>query len=439
MKKNLYTLLTLLLLAGCSKHDSPVPQPQPLIIKDVTDPLYFKAIPQSYSRLSISFQSDPNRSLVKLYLKQDTSTLGTYDLKNDGNGYYSTVVNYGFVAGHPYKLIVQSSSLNDTALRYTLPDYTHTYLGPFQYEKMLGLTQSLGPRAFDISPSRNTIFISDDINNTVVTKKLSLIDSKIDILNNVPSGLMIRAISDSEFLYLNSGYFNRYLDRDSTVLTRYNVNTGKSAFVDFVSASYGRYSRVIDNHIFVTGPYYTGKTALIDLKDNSKVTYNSIDFRYIGELNYDHLYYKNFIVDPATGRLQTKLSLTDSSGIEYIDSTTQYTIVSKYVLKGAPAYYTSKLSVYSNTNPIYQSDYVDTRLMQIGRQLRISNNRLLFYQSFGYDTTYRIDGYYSLDLSTGKMSLLHCDSNTYIIMDFQLDPHTTISVRADGVYRIKMP
>ena len=442
MRNRLYILVAMAFLAGCSKHDTPAPQPQPTIIKDVTTPLYFKLIPQASNQFKISFQSDPGRSLVKLYLKKDTSTVGTYTLGNDGNGYYSTVVSYDLTAGQPYKMVVESSSLNDTAFRYTLPAYTHTYLSPFQYEKLLSLTQSLGPKAFDISPSRNVIFITDDVNNTLITKRLSLSDGKIDTLASIKNGLMIRAISDDEVLSLDDTYNNKILLQDSAALMRYNIKTGLSSFVDFVSRDYGRFSRVINNHILVTEPYSLGNSALIDLTDNSKVVYpySSFDFRYIGETNFDHLYYQNYVVDPATGALQSKLNLTDSSGIDYIDSSTQYTIVSKYVLQPEThAYYSSRLSVYSKTNLVYQGNYANSRLFQVGRQLSISNDRILLYQSFGYDTTYRIDGYYMLDLNTHQLSLLQCDSNPYVILDFQLDLHSMISVRADGVYRVRMP
>jgi len=445
MKNKLYVLVTLAFLAGCSKHDSPTPQPQPhpLIVKDINTPLYFKIIPQSADQLKISFQYTSGRSLVKLYLKKDTATVGTYALTNNGNGDYATVVSYDFASGQPYKLVVQSSGINDTAFRYTLPDYTHTYLSPFQYEKLLGLTQSLGPKAFDISPSRNVIFITDDVNNSLIIKRLNLNDLRIDTLGSTINGLMIRAVSDSVVLALSGTYNNRFLQLDSAALMRYNINTGHSSFIDFVSRDYGRFSRVIKDHILVTEPYYSsGSSALIDLNDNSKVIYpySSFDFRYIGEFNFDHLYYLNYVVDPATGALQSKLSLTDSSDIDYIDSSTQYAIVTKYVQKAAaPVYFTSRLSVYSKTSLVYQDDYVNSRFMQIGRQLSISNNRILLYQSFGYDTTLRIDGYYMLDLNTRQLSLLQCDSNPYVMMDFQLDPHAMISVRADGIYRVRIP
>lgn len=445
MKNKLPFLIMLTLLAACSKNDSPLPTPppKPLVVTDVNTPLYFKAVPVSASQLKISFQYDLAPGLSSLYMKKDTTTIGTYTLHNDGNGFFSTTVNYDFAAGQSYKLQVRSGAANDTAYSYTLPAYTHTYVGPFQYEKLLSLTQSLGPQAFDISPSRKTIFITDDVNNTLIVKKLSLTDGRIDTLPNSINGLMVRAVSDDEIISYTHTYNGRFLLLDSAVLMRYNLKTGQSSFIDFVSYGYGRFSRVIQDHMLAMDSYYASASSkLINLDDNSKITYpvSTLNFTGIREISYDHLYYLNDIVDPATGALQSKIPLPDSSGIEYIDGATQYAIVTTYRSKPAPYWYAYKLSVYSKTNSlVYDGDYVNGRSFQVGRQLDIGNNRILLHQSFNYDTTYHNDGYYSLDLNTQKLSLVQNDSNLSIMLDFQLDPHSLISVRADGVYRIKMP
>lgn len=449
MKKNYLILIACAILSACSKNDSPAPQPapKPTTVLDINSSVYFKAVPQSASQLKISFYYDSARTLSTVYLKKDTVTIGTYTVSNDQNGNYSALVNYNFQTGQSYQLVVQSAALNDTAFRYTLPAYAHTFVNPYQYQQLLSLTQSLGPRSFDISPSRKTIFITDDVSNTLIVKRLSLTDGKIDVLPAAVNGLMIRAVSDSEVLSCTGNYDNRILGNDSTALMRYNINTGQSTFVDFVSASYARFSRVIDDHILVTEPTPVANSALINVKDNSKIIYpySAMNFVGVGENNYDHIYYLNQVIDPATGLLRSQLpALDDSSGIAYIDNATQYSIVTKYIMSpnpvaAMPSYYTSRLSVYNNTNLAYQGDFVNTRTVQIGRQLSIGNNRILLYQSFGYDTTYRLDGYYTLDLNTHQVNLQQTDSNPYVIMDFQLDTHTMISVRADGVYRVSIP
>jgi hypothetical protein len=446
VKNKPYFILILLLvfLAACSRKDTPVPAPRPVYIKDSDSSLKFKIIPLAPNQLKISFQYAPGGQLTQLFLKKDTSTVGTWDLSKDAGGNFFTTLIYNFEAGQKYNLVVQSGTVNDTAYRYTTPNYTHIYTNPFTYQKLLPLSQSLGPGAFDISPSRNVIFISDDIQNNVVTKRLSLKDLSVDTIKfgtNV-NPLMIRAVSDDEVIVKAGGFFKPSPGSDSTGLIRYNVKTGQSTFIDFVSSNYGRFSRVINNHILITHPFFTPANAtLVNLADNSKVDYptGTVNPILIAENYFDHIYCNNNVIDPATGGLSMKFPLPDSSGIEYIDNATQYTFVSKYVLNNTSAYYQSQLLVYSQNTLLYQGDYSNGRLIQIGRQLSINNNRVLFYLSYGYDTTFRIDGYYLLDLNTKQVSLVQCDSNPYVIDDFQLDGHTIVSVRSDGIYKILVP
>ena len=442
VKNKLSFILLLVFLAACSRKDTPVPAPRPVYIKDSDSSLKFKIIPLAPNQLKISFQYAPGGELTQLFLKKDTSTVGTWNFTKDAGGNFFTTITYNFEAGQKYNLVVESGVVNDTAYRYTTPNYTHIYINPFSYQKLLSLSQSLGPEAFDISPSRNVIFISDDIQNNVVTKRLSLKDLTVETINfgNNVNPLMIRAVSDDEVIVKSAGYFKPAPGSDSTGLIRYNVKTGQSTFIDFVSANYGRFSRVINNHILITHPFFTpGNATLVNLSDGSKIDYSTstVNPILIAENYFDHLYCNNNVIDPATGSVTMRLPLPDSSGIEYIDNATQYTFVSKYVLNNTS--YQSQLLVYSQNTPLYQGDYSNARLIQIGRQLSINNNRVLLYQSYGYDTTFRIDGYYLLDLNTKQVSLVQCDSNPYVIDDFQLDGHTIISVRADGVYKIMVP
>jgi hypothetical protein len=442
VKNKYYFILFLVLLAACSRKDTLTPAPRPVYIKDSDSLLKFKIIPLAPNQLKISFQYVPGGELTQLMLKKDTATLGTWSLSKDAGGNFFTTIIYNFDAGQKYNLVVQSGTVNDTSYRYTTPNYIHIYVNPFTYQKLLPLSQSLGPNAFDISPSRNTLFISDDIRNNVVTKRLSLKDLTVDTIkfgSNI-NPLMIRAVSDDELIVKAGGYNKPVPGSDSTGLIRYNVKTGQSTFIDFVSQNYGRFSRVINNHILITHPFFTPANAsLINLSDNSKIDYptSTVDPGLIAENYFDHLYCNNNVINPATGGVTMKLPLPDSSGIEYIDDATQHTFVSKYVLNNTS--YQSQLLVYSQNNLVYQGDYSNARLIQIGRQLSISNNRVLFYQAYGYDTTFRIDGYYLLDLNTKQVSLVQCDSNPSVIDDFQLDGHTVISVRSDGVYKILVP
>jgi hypothetical protein len=51
---------------------------------------------------------------------------------------------------------------------------------------------------------------------------------------------------------------------------------------------------------------------------------------------------------------------------------------------------------------------------------QVKNNTILFYQYFGYGTPFNIDGYYTLDLNTKKVTLVQSDnSSSFVINDLQ--------------------
>jgi hypothetical protein len=436
-----YLLLAALSLAACSKKNS-TPFVLPVIYKDTAATPPFISAPLAANQLQLTFPWSIN--LAKVYLKQDTTVLGVFPAVPQPEFSYFANINYPFVAGQHYDFVVESAPVNGVAIRYHLLNYTHTYLALFTYQKLLSLTQSLGPNEFDISPSHNYLFITDDVKNTIVTKRLSLTDGSIDTISNIPYGFL-RAVSDNEILAPGYSYNGRPFGGDTTVVLRYNIFTKQSSFVTFASGNYGRQSRIIDNHIIVTQPVFPGNSVLLNLADTSKIVYpgSTVNFSLIGENNFDHLYYANQLVDPVTGAFKSILPATDSAGIDIIDSSTGYAITSWYSTPtGATppvAYFKSHFGVYAQGNYLYQSDNATNLTYSIPRRTSITGNRILFYQSFGWDSTFHISGYYQLDLNTKTTTLLHCITTPYIVEDFQFDPHTMISVHSDGVYRVTLP
>jgi hypothetical protein len=435
-------LLVALSLAACTKQDTlPTPAIPRVIYKDTAAIPPFISTPLAANQLQLTFPWYIN--MAKVYLKQDTTLLATFTAVQQP--YFSSYANivYPFAAGTKYSFVVETAPVNGTALRYTLHDYSHVFLSTFTSQQLLPLTQSLGPRFADISPSRKFLFIADDVNNAIFTKRLSLIDGHVDIISGLGYGIL-RAVSDDEIL--TTGYYNTGLrvTGDSTVLVRYNLTTKQASFVAYISANYARVTRVIDNHVLVTQPLYPGNSALIDLTNNSNIIYPyaTVNFALVGEENFDHIYYLNQIVNPTSGTFQNIIPATDSAGIEVTDSTSGYAITSWYsdlmpTANPPVGYYKSHLGVYSHGVSIYQSGNATNLSYSIPRQTSITNNRLVFYQNWGWDTAFHAGGYYQLDLNTKTTKLLHSDNNSPF--DFQLDAHTTISVRSDGVYRITMP
>ena len=208
--------------------------------------------------------------------------------------------------------------------------------------------------------------------------------------------------------------------------------------MDWGSAGYGRTSRVKNNHLLVTNPVFTSGTAsLINLSNGSKIIYSSgaVNFTQIRENNFDNIYFGNQVLNTANGIFNSPLPLNSAELIEYFDSISHYTVTTNYSNLTATGNYTSYLSIYNNQNKIFQSSSASGRSFYVPRILQITNNTILYYQYFGYGTTFNIDGYYSIDLNTNKITLIQSDnSSPYIINDFQLDAKQIISVRYDGVY-----
>lgn len=434
-----------ILIGGCSKkNDIQTLSPEKkAVIKDAGI-IPYKIAPLANNQLKVSFRNDQQTVFSKIILKQDTTTLQTVTLSKDGLNDFSATFNYAFKPGVKYNFKVQTTAVSDTIRQYSINDYNHLYVQAFAYKKVLDLKQSLGPKACDLSPSRNFLFITDDINNVLYTKRLSLKTFAIDNISNKLQSTFIRAVSDDEILTYgdkttaNVPQVTYEPGSDRVVLSRYNINTQQSTFVDFVSSGYGRISRIVNNHVLVTNPVYEDKTAsLINLTDLSKVKYslNNLDFRYINEYSFGHILYANQLVNITNGSMSAPLNLSDNSGIVNIDDNSGYIFVSS-VRETAAKNLETAYSVYKNTAAIYQSNYQYGLSAYFPTVANIKNDVLTFYQSFGYNTSTMIDGYYTINLKTGEIKLIDANSNNYVISDYQLTDGITISVRADGVYKL---
>jgi hypothetical protein len=443
MKTPSYLLLLTLSLFACSKHDSnPIAPPTPNITyKDTVAALPFITNPLAANRLQLTFPWAA--AIAKVYLKQDTATVGTYTTIAQPQFSTYADISYPFDPAKTYSFVLETTPNNNVALRYTLHNYTHTYISTFTQQLLLPIKQSVGPNMIDISPSRKSIFVTDDLQSILFTKRVSLADGKVDSIGIFNYG-PLRAISDNELLTLGFTYNGRALRGDSAVLNRYNITTQQNSFVAFINHS-AYTSRIIDDHVLVAGPPPSTNAALINLADTTKLIYpSSVNPLYIDQYHFDHLYYDNQLVNPVTGVFQPVIPAADTAGIEVVDSATGYALATRYSELKATSYPPAGISqgqliVYLHGNRVYQGDTATSVYYSIPKQPYIANNRFVFFQNFGYDTAFRVSGYYQLDLNTRKTSLLHSYSNGYVMEEFQLDAHTMISVRTDGVYRITLP
>lgn len=446
MKKTLtyLSLFVMILFAvSCSKRPTSPVTPTGQTIIDIQDPnqLLFKIIPLSNGEAKILFLYPQDRSLVKLMLKKDSETIGTYIVNNDPNkNYYSVEIPYQFDKSVQYNFVVQTNPVNDTIYQYTIREYTHQFRDAYMYRKVLNLVQTLGPKGFDITPSRRYIFIADDSANTIITKKLSLLDYSTQTVSSTLYSLPVRAISDSSLLVQGVFFTNRPFGEDSATLVSYNTESEKTKFIGWVSTGYGRTSRVINNHVLITNPVFTSKTtSLVNLKNLSTITFpsSSVNFTQISENSFENIYNGNLIVAPFTGNFKSVLPANSHEKVEYTDNLTGIAIATGYTMPSESGQFSSHMSVYLDQTKVFQSDEVAGRMFYIPRLQSIKNNIILFYQYFGFDTEFNSDGYYTLDLNTGKITLLQSDnSSPFVIQDFQLDDRRIISVRYDGIYEL---
>ena len=446
MKKTVPAILLLASLSlgiGCSKNHSDTSLTgKAAFIKD-TGVVFFKLIPLASNAVKIQFMYPQARTLQKLIFKKDTTVLGSYTVTSNGNNAYSAEINFPFDSTKQYTIQVQTNAVSDTIYQYTLPPYSPVYRSAYHYQKILSINQSMGVNGMDISPSRNYLFINDDSSNILLTKRVSLQTYAVDTVSTRLYTFPVRAVSDSELLVQYGTYQNRMLGYDSMALMRYNIRTTQSQFIDWTSNNYGRISRVKNNHVLITAPNPIangGFTSLNNLTDGTKLIYNSsqVYFPQIREANFEAIYNNNFLVNPISGSFVSLLPTTTTEGIEFFDSTSQYTITSRYLVDNGlftNYTYTGYIAVYSNLNKIYQSESIPGSTFYIPRAQQIKNNTLLYYQYFDYDTVYHTDGYYSLNLATKNVNLLQSDnSSPYYTIDFLFDDTHIYSVRYDGVY-----
>lgn len=442
MKKYFYLIINILLLSACSKKAEVGPVVTQASIKDA-GVIEFKAAPLSDHEVKVSFIDSGARILNKIILKQDNTILATLPLSKGTDGAISATFNYAFKPGVKYNFLVQTTLVSNIISQYSIAEYVHTYVSVYNYQKVFTSHWPLGPNYFDISPSRNYLFLSDDVNNDVQLKRVSLKTLAVEDVGFDAAGQAIRAISDNELLVTSNNSATNLpkittAGTDSVVLARFNIDTRKMTFVDYFSWGYGRISRVINNHVLITNPIFTTRTAsLINLDNLSKVKYSLDDFAFeaIDQYSFGHIIYNNMLVNPVTGKFVQPLALDANSGLVDIDDATGYGFVQS-AFAGPGNEFTTSFSIYKNKTSVYQSDKVRGRSVFFPIIANIQNDVLTYYQSYGYDTKVNIDGYYTLNLKTGESKLVQADSNPYIISDYQLKDGSVFSVRTDGVYKL---
>ena len=429
--KKFYTLfIFVIILLGCKEEEPLKPTQEPIIINDTGEILEFKIEPVSENELNIQFKPiDGNPLDLLIILSQTGDTLAIGKIEFDTNlGYEAISITYPFDANKKYIIQVLTKVKNQSRELYHLPEYMHIYVANFVYEKVVEYDRY--PIGFDISPSRETIFIQVYSDN-----KFSLLQYNIDqvqatIYKDTEAMEFLRSISDDEVILASHYFSDRFLLGDSLALCRFNLTNHEKSFIDWGSSGYGRFSRVVDNHILVTNPIWTTRTAsLINLKNTSKVTtypLSSLDYRYIREYNHDNIYYKNWIVDLNTGGFQEFL-YSDTLGLHSFDETNEYAFLNNNVDTGF------SLVIYHKDKLIYNG--LVNIPVGLGGTIKIRDNKLIFLSKYGFGKEYNISGFYSLDLENGNETLVQCDNSVQYEF-FSVGDNQIYSIREDGLYRI---
>lgn len=404
----------------------------------ITSDLKFKLSPTASDQFTFSVQN-PDKKTYKLYLKLGKEELANYLFapETTNSSISSTIVKYNFVQNVAYQIIIRVNTENKDSVvvgNFTINSYIHNYYNQFTYEKLASINQRLD---FDISPSRNVIFYNDYINNKCVLKRLSISDKKLDILDENFFSLLIRAKNDNELIVRTSEYNNRFLKNDSCALLDYDVYTHKKTFLDWGSSDYGRYSRVVNNSIMISNPISANTISLINLIDNSVKRYPA-NIVLLGEYGYDHIYLGREILNFDNYSFTNGLSfLNANSSIMYYDENSKYYITCETFGDPNSLDQYSRMIIYKDNKVVYEQSFEKGRSISIPSIINLSDNKLIFYQHYDYDSSVRIDGYYLLDIATKQVTLLQNDNNGYVKFDyFDNNKNSFISIRPYEIYKI---
>jgi hypothetical protein len=418
------------------KNQEPEPPVTQAVIVDMGITLPYQINPTAPDSLKISFVSDQARKLSKLTLLTGTQKLAETNLSINPSwksNFYATVA-YPFKANETYSFLIETEKLRDTVLQYHINNYSHIFKRMLKVQKITDLTQVL---SYDLDPSRKVFFIHDYINNEFVFKKVSLEDFTTEILPDRTDAFILRAVSATEILSTTAFYNNHYLASDSAALLKYDLVTGETKFIDWISGNYTDISRIVNNHVFYNNPVFTSKTTvLLDISSGSKTVYPYNEgYPYtVQSENFDNIYDINSnVMDWNSGSFVKKIDIPENSYIVYSDDANQYSYVVQSNYSGNDSF--SRLLVYKGNDLLHEGEFEKNCNFILGKIIRMVDNKMLYFKYYDYGSNGGVSGYYSLDLLTGLSTLVHCYSTYFPMRDFQLGDNEFFSLRNDGLYR----
>lgn len=401
----------------------------------VINDLKFKLLPTGSNQFTFSVYNPNNKDYV-LLIKKDTIELASFPFKDS-----EASVKFDFLKNQPYDLIIRSSQENtDTIFQedFIIPGYIHNYSNKFNYEKLVSFNVRVD---FDMSPSRNMIYYIDEHGQYPVflLKRLSIADKKIDVIDANFFSTKVRCKNDSQLIVPDKDYNNRFLGTDSCALLNYDVNTHKTSFIDWCSSNpngWGGYSRVLQNSILVPNPEISNTVSLINLSDNSKITYTG-DTKSIGE-GYNRIGWNGKVLNFSTNSFEKQLPfLNEKTHVEYFDEKSGYYVAVEYSRDAENETY-SRMIIYKDLKIVYEQPFEKGRVFDFPNDNNLEDNKLIFSQTYNYDSVVRFSGYYVLDITTKEITFLQSDNDVPRCDFMSKDKKSIISIGYFEIYKITM-
>lgn len=439
----LLLMIGIIIFSSCNKEETELPNN--LTEKDTIsanlDVLPFKIMPLSEGMFRFAVLNEGGKE-YELKLKLGDKTLLTQQISEENTdvaGLY-TDVTYAFNPNKEYQIVVSvTDEENNTIVQEKSPVYfyKHRYKNELNYQKIADINQLLET---DITPLRDAIFYEDYVDNKVILKRLLLKDDKLEVMNEDFHSTMIRSIDTANVILETKFFGGHNLGKDSSALISVNINTNEQKFLGWGSGDYGRYSRIVNNNVFISNPIASGTITRIDLSDYSSQKYPA-DIIYLRENSYDNVYLNKEVYDFASSAFK-RIFPTLGSGysVIYYDSEWGYAVVKEGFYEEDQNTYYSRFLVYKGDEIIYEQPFERGLTLQFPSLVDFSSDNIIFYKEYAYDSNIRFDGYYALNLKTKEVELIQNDSEEYYLIkrDFFIaqDPTSFISVRPHGIYRI---
>jgi len=436
-------MIGFIFFSSCNKEE--VELPNNLIAKDTIytnlNVLSFKIMPLSDNQFRFAVLNDGEKS-YELKIKCGGETLLSQPINEKDPyiaGLYSDVT-YAFNHNAEYQIFVLATyEENNTIVqaKSQVYFYKHRYKNELDYQKVADTNQLL---EVDITPLRDAIFYEDYVHNKVILKRLTLNDDKLEVINDDFPFTPLRSIDTANLVMETKFFGDHYLGKDSSAIVSLNLNSNAQRFLGWGSNDYGRYSRIVNNNIFISNPVASGKITRIDLLNYSSQEYPA-DIRFLRENSYDNVYLNSDVYDFTSSAFKRIFpTLGNGFSIVYFDAELGYAVVEEGFYGEEQNTYYTRFLVYKDDKIMYEQSYERGLTLQFPSLIDFSTDKIIFYKGYDYGAGIRFDGYYSLDLKTNEVELIQNDSEEYYYVrrDFFLneDSDSFISVRPHGIYKI---